>query len=132
MKRFLTSWGPLLLALSIFAVALESNAAAFQNGSFESPRLSPPGEVLPSGSTNITGWVTGGPGTVSLASGPRSGVTPEDGAQQIGFNGGNTETGATLSQVFDTIPRQSYTIRFFVRRAASGGGTMSVVAQGTS
>src|SRR2546429_8689009 len=106
MKRFLTSWGPLLLALSIFAVALESNAAAFQNGSFESPRLSPPGEVLPSGSTNITGWVTGGAGAGSLARGPRLGGTPGGGGQKKRVHGGQKRSGAPPLQNFCTLPRQ--------------------------
>jgi uncharacterized repeat protein (TIGR02543 family) len=131
MKTFLRV--SFLMALSTFATAPASFAAAFQNGSFEQPPLStPPGILLPSGSTNITGWVTGGSGQVSFVLGDASGINPADGSQQIDFNGGNTTTGATLRQTFDTVPGQTYAVGFRLGRAGPGGGTMSLVAEVTS
>src|SRR6266513_3235172 len=129
MKTFRTSITLASLALTLLAVALTSHAGGFQNGGFESPVVSTGGHFISSGSTNITGWITGGPGMVSLVNGPASGaVNPVDGAQQISFNGGDTVPGATLSQMFDTIVGRTYTVSFYVGRLGSGE-TMSLLAQ---
>ena len=111
MKTFFASRVSLLITLSTLATCLDSSAAAFQNGSFEQPILTtPPEVVLPSGSAEISGWITGGPGVVSFVTGPASGTNPFDGNQQIAFNGGNLETGSTLSQTFDTVPGRTYVL----------------------
>jgi hypothetical protein len=110
-----------------------SPIASFANGSFESPVFSAGGHGFASGSTDISHWVTGGPGMVSIVNGPASpSVNPEDGAQQIVFNGGNTEAGATLSQTFATSVGQTYTVSFYVGRVGTSDGTMSLQAQVTS
>ncbi|MGH7488495.1 MAG: LamG-like jellyroll fold domain-containing protein, partial [bacterium] len=105
----------------------------FTNGSFESPVFSAGGHALASGSTDITGWTLGGPGTVSIVNGAAAGVVdPKDGAQQIDFNSGNTEAGATLTQTFATTAGQTYTVSFYVGRVGPGGGTVSLQGQVTS
>src|SRR2546426_7309668 len=78
MKTSLTSRGSLLLiTLSTLAACLNQNAADFKNGSFEQPVLTtPPGVALPSGSTEIPGWLAGGPGMISFVPGPASETNP--------------------------------------------------------
>src|SRR5438876_8808084 len=66
MKIFVTSRGPFLLTLATLVTVLELHAGPFQNGSFESPVFSPGGHSLASGSGDVTGWVTGATGTVSI------------------------------------------------------------------
>src|SRR5437764_850885 len=112
MKMFLTSRGSLIFTLSIFATALRCYAAPFQNGSFESPALAPGASVeLPSGSTTaLTGWTVGTNGLVSFANGPALGVSPVDGVQHIGFNGGNTPPGGSITQSFITAVGQTYKV----------------------
>ena len=133
MKTFFASRFSLLITLSTLATCLDSSAAAFQNGSFEQPILTtPPGVVLPGGSAEISGWITGGPGVVSFVTGPASGTNPFDGNQQIAFNGGNLETGSTLSQTFDTVPGRTYSVSFFVGRAGPGSGEMKLSAAANS
>ncbi len=105
----------------------------FTNGSFELPVVSSGGHALPSGSTNITGWLLGGPGTVSFINGPAGGVVnPVDGAQQLDFDSGDTPPGATLSQTFATSIGQAYTVGFYVGRFGPGGATMSLLAEAKS
>src|SRR5438552_19171980 len=102
----------------------------FTNGSFESPALAPDESVdLPAGSTRLTGWVVGNTGLVSWRNGPAYGVAPVDGSQEIGFNGGDTPPGGSISQTFSTAIGQAYEVRFNVGRQAPGGGTMSLLAE---
>ena len=132
MKMLSFSGGSLLLTLSIFAAAaLRSYAAPFQNGSFESPALTPGASVnLPAGSTNaLTGWTVGTTGLVSFANGPALGISPVDGVQHIGFNGGDTPPGGSIAQSFSTLVGQSYRVGFYVGRIGSGSGTMSLHAE---
>src|SRR6185503_19227344 len=87
------------------------------------------GHALPSGSTNITGWILGGTGTVSLINGPAGGVVnPVDGAQQLDFDSGDSVAGATLSQTFTTVVGQTYAVGFYVGRFGPGGASMSLAA----
>ncbi|HXT39234.1 MAG TPA: LamG-like jellyroll fold domain-containing protein, partial [Candidatus Angelobacter sp.] len=110
-----------------------SSVVSFTNGSFETPVFSPGGHGFSSGSTDIIHWITGGSGMVSIVNGPASpSVNPEDGAQQIDFNGGDTVPGATLSQTFSTMAGQTYTVSFYVGRVGTSEGTMSLQAQVTS
>ena len=132
MKMLSFSGGSLLLTLSIFAAAaLRSYAAPFQNGSFESPALTPGASVnLPAGSTNaLTGWTVGTTGLVSFANGPALGISPVDGVQHIGFNGGDTPPGGSIAQSFSTLVGHSYRVGFYVGRIGSGSGTMSLHAE---
>jgi hypothetical protein len=104
----------------------------FVNGSFESPAFSTGGHALSSGSTSVTGWITGGPGTVAIVNGPAAGVVTVDGAQQMEFGSGDTVAGATLSQTFVTTIGHIYAVSFYAGRVGPGSGTMSLQAQVTS
>jgi choice-of-anchor C domain-containing protein len=131
MKRILVSRGSFLftLTLSILAAAFELRAAPFQNGSFESPVLAPgSGQALPDGSTAITGWRVGG-SDIGWQNGASFGVNPVDGAQHIGFNGGNSNPGATITQTFSTTVAQTYSVSFNIGRTGSGSGAMSLLAE---
>jgi hypothetical protein len=108
-------------------------AGPFVNGGFESPVFSPGGHSLPSGSISVIGWKTGLAGIVSIVNGAvTGGVNPADGVQQIVFNSGDTAPGANLSQTFDTLIGQTYTVRFYIGRGGSGPGTMSLLAEAKS
>src|SRR6266516_758064 len=131
MKNYTVMKTAVLPLLTTLATAFGLSAAPFQNGSFETPTI-PTGQALPSGSTNIAGWVTGGPGTVSFVRGAAFGVDPADGLQQVAFNGGDTVTGASLSQSFDTVAGQAYTVSLKLGRSGTGSGTMSLSATITS
>jgi len=106
----------------------------FTNGSFESPALTAGGgQVLPVGSTEMTGWTVGGTGgPVGLQNGPVDGVGPVDGAQHLAFNGGNTSPGTTIFQTFSTTVGQTYAVSFNVGRKAAGSGTMSLHVEVTA
>jgi hypothetical protein len=105
----------------------------FVNGSFELPALAPGATpALPAGSTIMTGWTVGNDGVVSMVNGEFFGASPVDGSQQVAFNGGNGPVGGSILQTFSTTVGQTYTVSFFVGRAGSGGGTMSVYAEVTS
>ena len=136
MRLFLTLRGSFPFVLSFFAVTFGLYATPFQNGSFEAPLVSPGGHPFPTGSADIAGWTIGGSGQVDIINGPGEAagtvVGPVDGAQQIGFNSGDTVPGATLSQVFDTLVGQTYRVAFYVGRVGVAGGTMSLLARATS
>src|SRR5436305_438979 len=121
-----------LFVVAACAMSYGARAAVFENGSFETPAIPTGGQTLPSGSTNIVGWITGGSGTLTFVRGVNFGVGPADGLQQIAFNGGDTVTGATLSQSFDTLAGQAYIVSFEVGRSGTGSGTMSLGASVTS
>src|SRR5213078_3002744 len=116
---------------NVSVVPVSSPAGPFTNGSFESPALTPGGSVnLPAGSTAaLTGWTVGSTGLVSFANGPALGVNPVDGSQYIGFNGGDTITGGSISQTFVTTVGQVYTVSFYLGRNGPGSGTMSLLAE---
>src|SRR6266568_1074808 len=110
-----------------------ASVGPFTNGSFESPALAPGfGQSLPSGSTAITGWRVEGLG-IGWQNGAAFGVSPVDGAQHIGFNGGDAPPGqGTIAQTFTTTVGQTYSVSFNVGRTGSGSGTMSLLAEVTS
>ena len=54
------------------------------------------------------------------------GVTCNTGPNCVGF-GGNGTTGATLSQTFDTVPGQSYTVNYFVTPQQGSGPQSALV-----
>src|SRR5438034_3528060 len=117
--------------ISGIQIKARSPAGPFTNGSFESPALTPGERVnLPAGSTTaMIGWTVGSTGLVSFANGPALGVNPVDGSQHIGFNGGDTITGGSISQTFGTTAGQVYTVSFYVGRNGPGSGTMSLLAE---
>jgi hypothetical protein len=106
------------------------NAAPFRNGSFESPGLTNPSTQLVLTGSELTAWTVSGEGTVKLLNGKVGDqqFDPVVGVHQINFSGGETPTGGTLSQTFDTVPGTSYTVSFYVGRVGPGGGSVGVTA----
>jgi choice-of-anchor C domain-containing protein len=88
-------------------------AAPFQNGSFEvgSPITTPAPcfAILPSGSTNITGWtvILGDIDWISPACGIQS---QTDGIANLDLVGDQSVGG--IQQTFDTVPGQTYQVTF--------------------
>lgn len=104
----------------------------FINGSFESPVL--PADsylILTDGSTVIDGWLIEGPGLVGFVNGSAAslGVPPADGAQHIGFNGGDLPPSNRISQTFLTTPHRSYEVNFNVGRIGYGGGVLKFTVE---
>src|SRR2546425_9912450 len=86
-----------------------ASVGPFTNGSFELPPLDTGASVeLLAGSRFLTDWLVGDTGLVSWRNGPAYGVAPVDGAQEIGFNGGDTPVGGSISQTFITTFGQTY------------------------
>ena len=106
-------------------------AGPFVNGSFESPNINL-GQVLPVGSTAISGWVVGGATTVFWVDINEAGAIPLEGQQYVAFNQGNLPAGATLAQNITTIPGATYHVSYNVGRYGPGAGTISVQATATS
>lgn len=93
-------------------------AEPFQNGGFELPGLPAQGTHIFVENNEIAGWVKTGPGFLGVVNG-RAGAQqfdPIDGNQHLNFNGGDTPTGAVLSQTFDTKVGETYEVSFFVGR----------------
>jgi hypothetical protein len=154
MKTKMTLW----LAAALVAQAAHSFAGEFANGSFESPGititnagivfsqtplapvvgclLTAQGTVtlVTNNATVFTGWRMSGPGFLAWLNG-RSGrqqFDPVDGTHQLNFNGGNTQTGAIISQTFDTTVGQTYVVTFHVGRVGIAAGEASLTASVTS
>jgi hypothetical protein len=104
----------------------------FINGSFEFPQL--PADsylILGGGSTAIDGWVIEGSGLVVLANGAAAslGVAPADGAQHIGFNGGDAPPENSISQTFVTTPQKNYEVAFNVGRNGGASGLLEFTVE---
>src|SRR5258706_9473181 len=114
-----------VLVASTLMLPLVAQAAAFTNGDFESP--APPSSNSPigpgSGGTPPTGWVVGGPVgdpfELFFQMPAAFGVIGIAGPNSVGF-GGNSSTGGTLSQTFDTVAGQSYTVNYFATSQQGG------------
>lgn len=121
-----------LLLGAALSVPLAATAAPFQNGSFETPGVGPGGFLdITTLAQAPTGWVPGGTlgGAALFYEGNGAFGTPsQDGLNMIGF-GGNGTTGATLSQIFDTVAAASYTVSFFITAQQVGSGPQSYTAQ---
>src|SRR5206468_2386159 len=90
------------IALSLIAIASLAHAAQFQNGSFEVNA----GDIT--GVMTAAGWViTNGPPIRFLND---QGTT--QGAFAALFNPGSGQNGSVLSQTFDTLAGQLYTVTF--------------------
>ena len=63
---------------------------------------------------DFTGWVTDVTPVSGPYSGPNLGVNkkPYKGGFRAGFNGGDTVTGASISQAFETVPGGTYSLTF--------------------
>jgi choice-of-anchor C domain-containing protein len=102
----------IVLALAAFGFAPVVLAAPFQNGSFEngSPVALPACfAILPSGSTNITGWtvILGDIDWVAPACGIQS---QTNGIASLDLVGDQAVGG--IQQTFDTVPGQTYQVAF--------------------
>ena len=113
---------------SALSLPLTAAAGSFINGDFELPGIAAAtyAPIYP-GHTPV-GWAAGGTadaGNYSLFyENGAFGEVGKVGPNVIGF-GGNVTTGATLSQTFDTVPGQTYTVNYWVT-AQQGPGVQSV------
>ena len=100
-------------------------AEPFQNGSFELPGLTVADSQMFVEGNEMAGWVKTGPGTVILVNGRVGGqqFDPIDGNQHLNFDGGDTPTGAILSQTFASTVGQTYEVSFYVGRVFGSGGS---------
>jgi len=120
------SWDPLARAVCLsasLALPMAASASAFTNGSFEAGGPCYFADIT-SPADAPAGWIVGGPlGNRNLfCEGQSAGwIVPKDGENAIAF-GGNVQTGASLSQTFDTVAGQWYSIEFFTtsQQAAPG------------
>jgi hypothetical protein len=107
-----------------------AHAAPFTNGNFELPGLGVGATFLDI--TNVatapTGWTPAGTlGNAALFYENNAfGVVCVAGPNCVGF-GGNGTTGATLSQTFDTVAGQSYTVNYFVTPQQGAGPQSALV-----
>ncbi len=122
-------------AVASLSFPLASAAAAFQNGSFESPGVGPNGFLAINGPAQApTGWDPGGnlSGVALFYEGNgRFGTPSQDGINMIGF-GGSGATGASLSQTFDTVASVSYTVSYYITAQQLGNGPQSFMAEALS
>lgn len=116
------------LALLLEVVSGAADAAAFQNGSFESGSVSNTCNVynLGVGDTTITGW------TVSVGNIDWEGPTPcgwqaSNGSNSIDLVGDFFGVGG-IQQTFDTIPGQAYQISFDLAGNYGGAPTIKPLA----
>ena len=113
--------------------SIGAQAAAFQNGSFELPNTSASIFLaITSVAQAPTGWIPGGAlGGFALfreSTGTFAGLVAHEGIHLIGF-GGNGSAGATIEQVFDTVPALSYTVSFYTTAQQLGNGPQSYKAE---
>jgi hypothetical protein len=122
-----------LASTALLCLPLGAQSAAFQNGSFESPGLGNATRTdITTPSAAPTGWTAGGNlGNEALfyeSTGVFAGFAAKDGNNAIGF-GGNGTTGATISQTFDTVTGERYTVTFFTTAQQLGSGAQSYRAE---
>lgn len=103
------------------ALAGTASASAFTNGSFESATVDPASgfATLAGGSTAITGWVVGGD-SVDYIGGYWQ---PEDGSRSIDLSG---NANGSVSQTFDTVIGQRYSVDFYLAGNPDGGPAAKV------
>ena len=113
------------------SLSLTASAAQFANGSFELPGMNTSFQDITAPNLAPTGWVAGGTlGNAALfyEKSGAFGVIPQDGSYVVGF-GGNGGTGATLSQTFDTVAGDTYTVDFFTAAQQLGSGPQSYLLE---
>ena len=105
----------------------------FFNGSFETLTPDAPnipyanGVSMDTGDTWLTNWVPNSlGGDIGVINGPGDEIQPDDGNYWIIFNGGETPSGASLAQTFETPIGHSF--RVSLDLAAPGQGSMSLTA----
>jgi len=116
-----------VLVASTLALPLFVQAAPFSNGNFESPGVASFADIT-TPATAPTGWTPGGTlGNAALFYENNAfHVVCVAGPNCVGF-GGNGTTGATLSQTFDTVLGQSYTVNYFVTPQQGAGPQSALV-----
>jgi hypothetical protein len=109
------------------SLSLTVSASPFANGSFENPGMNTNFLAITTPNLAPTGWVGGALNGVALfyeKTGAFADVSAKDGLYLIGF-GGSGSTGATLSQTFDTVAGDTYTVDFFIAAQQVGSGPQS-------
>ena len=129
MKRLSRSSRYAALFGAAMSLSLTASAASFTNGSFENPGIVNNGSFLAVTTPGQapTGWVGGALNGVALfyeKTGAFGDVVAKDGFYLVGF-GGSGASGATLSQTFDTVAGDTYTVDFFITAQQVGSGPQS-------
>lgn len=109
-SRFLWS------AIAALALAGNAGAAAFSDGSFESPGN---GMSRTDIGLGIGPWVHGGSGLDLYEFTGSDGQIAQDGVYFLGFGHSGT-FGGTLSQTFDTLAGQQYAISYYTAKQQDG------------
>ena len=108
----------------------QASAAAFQNGSFELPGITA-GNITALGTTlTINGWLSDGNTVGEAVFYQATGFADfqaRDGLAGIGF-GGSGQGGGRLSQSFDTVAGQTYTVAYSTTAQQAGSGAQSYLA----
>lgn len=124
------SWHSSVRALCLsagLALPLAVSASVFSNGGFDGGGACGGVDITTPGAAP-SGWVGGGTlGNMNLfcQSASLGYINPKDGLNSIGF-GGNGQTGARLSQTFDTVAGNWYSVEFFTSSQQGGSGQQSV------
>ena len=102
---------------ALLLLPLAAAAGSFTNGNFESPGITVGTQDPIYPGHQPTGWVAGGTASIGafqvFYENGMYGVVGKDGPNVVGF-GGNGTTGGTLSQTFDTVLGQTYTVNYWV------------------
>jgi len=122
--------------VGVFGSSSSIVAAPFQNGSFESSSLPGPYQFLPSGDTSLTGWTVTDNGIEWAQSGfTGPGYLAHTGSFYIDV-AGFTTPGGGIQQSFDTIPGDTYAVRFAAGNAVGfgrdGSGILEVSIAGAT
>lgn len=116
-----------LAAVVMAVIAGPVTAATFVNGSFEQPGGEPIRRALSDGDTFVTGWVNNGGFQIYESSG-QDVIAAGDGTYYVSF-GHTSAIGGTLSQTFDTVIGQSYTVDYLVRQQQGNDISQSLTAE---
>lgn len=123
------SWHSSVRALCLsagLALPLAVSASVFSNGGFDAGGACGAVDITTPGAAP-SAWVGGGTlGNMNLfcQSASLGYINPKDGVNSIGF-GGNWQTGARLSQTFDTVVGEWYSVEFFTSSQQGGSGIQS-------
>ena len=115
------------VCLVLLAIGTVANAAPFTNGSFETGPAAGSFLALGSGNTSITGWTVGGGGIDYIGTYWQA----EEGTRNLDLSRTNA---GSISQTFDTILNQIYSVNFWLAGNPTGGPaikTLRVSAPGT-
>jgi len=112
----------ILLISSVLGVGAQN---LLQNGSFELPGFGG-NQMFVAYSTELTGWVVGGNGSVYVHNGMGGIFAPaQDGSHYLDLSGDGVPHG-TLFQEFATIPGLQYDLNFYIGSSANSDPTINV------